>query len=497
MKYKLLTIFVILSLFVITVSCNDSTPKQNDKEAAEDTNDTLPETAMEDMRYVSELPGNLDFKGRDFTFIVLAPYNSEWEKWVSRDIYTESETGEPINDAVFRRNCYVEEKLNVNIRQYSDTDYFNKLQRSVKAGDNDYDAVRINLTSSSSAVTAGLLAELDKIPYLNMEKLYWNKNAMDEMSVLNRQYFLLGDMNLLEKDASTVILFNKKLQTDYQMEDMYALVKENKWTLDKIHELARGVGRDLDSDGKLDYDDMLGYMGIRDTATSMLVGAGGSIASKDENDVPVLNLTSQKSAAAIDKIFDIMYDASAFYNLQKLYNTEPGRDVYKVAEAVFDDNRALFYWVMMREVESFRNMETDFGILPLPKYDEAQKNYITTFNVYTGTSFGIPVNADLEFAGAVLEAMCESAYKLIIPQYFDINLYTKNVRDDESLEMLDIIFNSVTIDIGAVYNFGSLRDSFMDMTMKDDRNLVSMYEKREASAIKDIDKFIAEMEKSG
>jgi hypothetical protein len=492
MKNKLSAILAICMLLGVFASCNESASKQEPTASA--ANGMPEESAAADMSYISELPEGLDFGGRDFSFIVLEAYNSEWDKWVSRDIYSESETGEPINDAVFRRNLQVEEKLNVSIKQHSDTDYFGKLSRSVKSGGDDYDAVRIQLYMSSPAFGTGVLAEIGEIPHMDLNKGYWNSPAMEKMSIMGKRYLIMGEMNLLEKDASTVILFNKRLQTDHAMEDMYALVKENKWTIDKLHELSRSMGRDLNSDGKLDYNDMLGYMGIRDTATSMLVAGGGSIAEKDADGIPALNLMSPKSVAVIDKIFDLMYDPSAFYNLQKLYSIEPGRDIYQVGAAVFTDNRALFYWIMMREVESFRNMEADFGILPLPKYDEMQASYITNLNVYTGTAFGIPVTADFECAGAVLEAMCEASYRLIIPPYFDINLYTKNVRDDESQEMLDIIFGSITIDIGAVYNFGSLRDLFMDMTLKDDRNLASLYEKREAAALKDIEKFISEME---
>jgi hypothetical protein len=69
-------------------------------------------------------------------------------------------------------------------------------------------------------------------------------------------------------------------------------------------------------------------------------------------------------------------------------------------------------------------------------------------------------------------------------------LNNKIARDEESSKMLDIIFENRAYDIGDVFDFGSLGSDLLNMTMTFDRNIVSKYEKKEANALKAIDKLV-------
>ena len=103
-----------------------------------------------------------------------------------------------------------------------------------------------------------------------------------------------------------------------------------------------------------------------------------------------------------------------------------------------------------------RNMEADFGILPLPKYDEAQDTYYGRME--DGWVYVIP-NApqDTELVGTIFEALSAESRNYVIPAFFDIALTNKYMRDTDSEEMLNMIFNNVLVDLGDTIWYDTIR----------------------------------------
>ena len=118
-------------------------------------------------------------------------------------------------------------------------------------------------------------------------------------------------------------------------------------------------------------------------------------------------------------------------------------------------------------------METDFGIIPYPKYDDAQDRYYS--RIEACELFCVPVtNKNHEFAGVVLEALAAESAKSVIPSYYDVALQGKVTRDEESSEMLDLIFNTRVFDWGDTIWCAQIRDGIFDDMMKaNDRDLAS------------------------
>ena len=129
--------------------------------------------------------------------------------------------------------------------------------------------------------------------------------------------------------------------------------------------------------------------------------------------------------------------------------------------------------------------------MPLPKYDESQANYYSVVNPYTGVLLGVPKTAqDLERTSVILEAMAAESRYTIQPAYYETVLQRKFTRDEESSEMLDIIFNSRVYDIGSVYAFGNVFLDFIGLCNTSNTNIASYYEKRSAAMEKDMNKLV-------
>ena len=126
--------------------------------------------------------------------------------------------------------------------------------------------------------------------------------------------------------------------------------------------------------------------------------------------------------------------------------------------SAFENGKALFLIEVMGRVKELRTMEANFGMLPFPKYDETQENYVSGIAFSAGLMI-IPVtNGALELTGTVVENMAALSRRDLIPAYYEINLMGKQLRDDDSEKMLDIMTGSIQYDLALIYNWGNIVD---------------------------------------
>lgn len=128
---------------------------------------------------------------------------------------------------------------------------------------------------------------------------------------------------------------------------------------------------------------------------------------------------------------------------------------------------ASFYYI-----QQLRSMETDFGIIPYPKFDEEQERYYSRVSYYNAPI--VPVtNQNAEFTGALLEYFNYASSLTVIPAYRDTVLYGKVIRDEESSDMLDIIFDARVVDIGDTTLCGEIRDGIFNSLFTNKNNNLS------------------------
>jgi len=487
MKKFISFMFITALISNILISCGDKSASENvnnnDRNIpnADNNQDSITEdTAL--AKIEPDLPDR-DFEGYTFTFIAhRIDYQGDWTYDDPSELVAEEETGDTIIDAVYKRNMAIKEKYNIDIKMTPSLNEISDMKKAVGAGDDIYDASVIKNDLVPSAVTGNLLVNTNNLPYVDLHKPWWDP-AVNSMSVDNKNYLLAGDMLILDNAATNGLLFNKDLMANLGLELPYNTVKEGKWTMDKLNEMLKNSAADLNGDGVMDENDRWGLGVFNDTMHAFLAAGGGAFAVKDENDIPYMDFASQKNLAVLDKAMGILYNKDYVTNQQA-----PGGLNIRL---MFEENRLLFTWGRMHLVEYFRGMESNFGILPMPKYDETQENYYSLVNPYTGVLLGVPKSAgDLERVSIILEALAAESKYTLQPAYYDVVLQRKYVRDDESSEMLDIIFGSRVYDIGGVYSFGNVNVDFYTLVSKYDTNIISYYEKKISQMEKAIDKIV-------
>lgn len=402
----------------------------------------------------------------------------------TRDLYAEAENGELINDAVFRRNMTIEEKYNCKIEMEDfpedDEARANKVvERCVKAGDKSFDLLMTHMHLGTNTAVMGCFYDIAKFPNIDLSKPYWNEGATEGYSINYRLYIGLSDLSFSTNENLYCMFFNKELTNNYNVENPYALVKNNKWTFDKFNEIIRMGYVDINGDGKQDEWDQYGY--ISTAAVNFLWSGGSHVMAKDEYDIPYLDFLNQRTIDIYEKTYSIVNNE---YTYSKETNWHTGNTIGQ-----FRNSGGVFYGNQLCRVNELRDTAFDFGIVPYPKYDEAQERYYSYVDGHA-SMMAIPLNLpNPEWTGLIIEELSYLSYKDVLPPYYDVVLNVKLVRDEESVKTLEILFDSKVFDPSYVLG-GDFWVMWNDNIASKKTEIVSTYEKKYPASLAAIQKKI-------
>jgi len=321
----------------------------------------------------------------------------------------------------------------------------------------------------------GLLMDLKQVPYIDLEKPWWDQRANTQLSIGHKLMFTISDLLIMDKDSILMFYFNKDMINDYGLEDPYQLVRDGKWTIDKMWSMAKSVTKDLDGDGKMTDQDQYGFISQTHTIHGNIVGAGQLLITKDENDLPAINIQNPMIVASYEKWIDIFNDRNNTFIASDWERNHS--DIWEYMLHMSVEGRALFQFTHMDRVTTLRSYDCNFGILPNTKYDESQAEYYNAVNGWCSTSISIPMTSDAERTGIILEALTGESYYTLRSAYYETSLKTKFLRDDESEEMLDLILKSRCYDLGNFYNWGEIFGTLNSLAAAKKTDFVSGYER--------------------
>ena len=496
LKRTISAIIAILLLAAIFASCKD---KDNSTGEISDANsvtekqieDETAETPDPNARIMPDLP-DMDFEGR--VYKVLANVDITYAQFNNFEIDADEITGDLVNDAVYNRNSRLEEKYNVLIEQELHTDVPGVTKRLTGANEDIYSLIFVHQQNINPLATQGLFCDLNLLKYLDFGKPWWNKKANNDISVGGRLFYTISDFSLQEKSRTSIMAFNKDMAKLYDLGNFYDLVYEGKWTIDKMAELSKVVAGDIDGDGEMTDSDRWGfgaswYGGILD----FFISSDNRITTKDANDYPVLSLNNERTISAIDKILNLTRNNPAAFCCQD-FNGKVSYDYWYTSSNVFMDGRLLFADGFPHSLKDFAASEVDYGVLPFPKYDENQKDYIGVVNAL-GSLFAVPVTVqNTDFAAFMLEALSAASKYEVLPYYYEITTKTKYTQDEESAKMLDLVFSNIRFDLGRMYNWGNTTNNlFVTQSMAVDgiNDFASKYEAIEDLIKQEMEKTIA------
>ncbi len=504
MKKRALTLLIaLLMVLPMFTACSENAADKEETSPAETTATVTPsaeeETVPVDDEEAEILPDipALDFEGRTFTFLTSGINDTNGVDWETFDIWVESLDGEAINDAVFERNLYLEETYNVKIAEYkTNGTTLDEINTEVKAASGAFDAAMTHIENGANLSQSGSLLNLYDMPYINTAQPWWDPRAVEDLQILNSLYFATGDITIIDNDATWVLMFNKQMHEDLQMENLYDLVREDRWTYDLFHDLAAQGSVDMNGDGTLKWkDDTFGFLTSGDSAYGLMYASGEKLILPDPDTIlkPIEDVN--RITNVVEKAAAIMGDTMITF--QTGYEGTTSDDL----RIIFEEGRGLFFGEVMACITRMRASETNFGLIPWPKFDETQENYYNWIHTSAGRGVVIPASqTDYEITGAIIEAMAAKSMYTVTPAYYDVSLTYKYMRDTESAEMLDIILASRIYDLGRIYNFASACSNVATVINNGAGGFASTWAKIERAFTKSIDKAIdkyAKLEERG
>ena len=397
------------------------------------------------------------------------------------EIVTEKENGDLINDAIYRRNLLVEEKLNISITntQLPMGQMRDIIKRSAAAADDAFGVAFCNIMDSASLANTGIFVNLFDIPALEVRAPWWNQKIINDVSIGNKLYFCVSDITIQPNQLAWIIYFNKTMMKELDLKEPYELARSGAWTIDAMMELMKKAIYDLNGDGAFSRGDRFGFIAHNSSSNAFLKGADIKPIIKDERDYPMLTHPSERDNYVADK-------------LKELFEPKYGNylAVDQGIEALaFMNREALFVSNNMVIIDVIRDMDDDFGLLPYPKPDAQQDSYYSNLGM-NSASFGIPSTApDIERIGVVVNALTAVSIDTVRPAYFEYTLKRKRARDDESLDMLELIASGRVFDVGLVYNWGNIVTEYRENVVKcSSASLFTVFEKYSGPAQSAIDK---------
>ena len=482
---KFTAVFLISALiFISFASCktgggNESKNLNGSEKAtiSENGNGGNTETT-EGSKRTLDLPG---VKYDGYQFRVMNTASSEM--YANTTIVAEEETGEGVNDAVYTRNRLVEDRFEIEIKEIlcKRWDISDQAAKSIMVGSDDFDLAMLSLDIGAGIAQQHLLADYNDMQYADLARYYWDRDMVRDLSIGGHNYFVSGDFSLQHYGKTQGVFFNKDILRDLGLESPYGFVTSGKWTYDKFHEMGKSASKDLDGDGEFTDKDQYGFIAFSWVyANAFMMGGGSQMIGKDADDMHIFNVNNEKFIGIYQKLMGIMHDGNMLFD---------GGDGKMSLEPMFINNQTLFYANNIHLSVNFRGMETDFGILPIPKYDENQSRYYTY--VYPPPYMAVPVtSSDLDRTGMILEALCYESPDTVVRAYYDNLLKTKVSRDNESEGMLDMIFQNRIYSITDIYYMPETYAQLYTLSQKKDAGdtIVSWMAKNETVIAAAIEK---------
>lgn len=449
MKRALSLILAMLMLAMAVVSCGAKPDESGDTTtttAAVDAGTTAPAeatTTAPETTVAPELRDDIpevNFNGEGFKVLIREETKHEM---TSPEI-----TGDLVNDAVYNRELTVEERLGVTIDVHTikgnwdfRNDFITHVSNSILGGDHEFDMIMTHNAYIASMTLRGLATDLNTLEDIDFSKKWWCQKYVENIAINGSVYSAMGDIGVTLYEYLEATYFNKKVAEEHKITDLYETVLSGNWTFAKMMEYVKQVGSDLNGDGKLDQNDLFGLAidnhNVRYAATVWQT----EITKPTENGQRTFNLPNERYINCYETLYHGIYD-----NTQVLYD---GSNKYGLQ--MFTNDQLLFYTERLSRAAHMKEMESEYGIIPFPKYDENQAEYVSaTRDSHSGMMVASNItNPDL--VGATIEALCMYGYKEVTPAYYETTLKLKYLSDETAMSMLDLIRDNVDFDFAILY----------------------------------------------
>ena len=459
MKFaRILSLFlVLLTLLSVFAACGENpveTTGESQKPVTDNDRDQIEDS----------VPKNLKYNNETVTFFVRS--DNDIFKY---ELACEKLLNDPLYDAIHYRNIDVETRLGVSIKTIEQDGSFNnrtawneRLSTSVLTNSGDYDGTAFYLSTGSALAKDGIfynLCDLEKGSggYLEFSKPWWNQSLVDELGVFGTLFFVGGSLTISQAANGYCVFFNRDMFNEKFPEEgdagLYQLVRDGKWTADKMANYISQVWTDTNSNGVVDDGDIVGVL------SHATAGGEGSLL---DAWIPAMGLkiTETNMFGEVELALINSRTVPAYEKMRKIFSNNPGAllTATSTVETTMPNGTVLFITQKLDYGTEMRESQVNYGVVPSPKYDEEQDTYYTGFgNVASALAICSNLSSSrAEMVSAVLEVLSAESYKQVVPLYYGTILQGRYSREQADAEMYNLILDSFVFSFGFAYSSLSL-----------------------------------------
>ncbi len=479
MKKRFISIALLAAMLLASCSA-DSTGETTDT-AAETTANLETEATPEETEYAPDLP-DVTFSGEDFRVL----YRIGTHAYNGTDIFAAELNGEVINDAVYNRNIDLEEQYDFKFMPISNDQGTAPIKEDYMAASNEYDLVYEQMNQTFPLALEEYFYDWYNLSHFHPSDPWWDENCARELSFANKLYVMGGDISMRPSTDARFVYYNKGLLDQFGMEEPYDLVREGKWTIDKMTEMVATVSLDRDGNGEFNAEDTLGM--LTESPNFFLSGCGILYTVKDENDIPVVGCNNERTLSALEAVKTMLTVPNAtisYTDAGKDKDTSGFAHMYEYLRMeYFATDHFLFVQNGSAEAYCFIDMDPGYGVLPNPKLDEEQETYYHLIDNHSCAWF-IPVGVqNTDMLDVLLTAWAYNSTE-VVDAYYETTLKYKRFNAPDDAEMLDIIRSTTRYEISMLCNLG-ISDVITDAYKSG--NFASSYTKKETQIATQIEK---------
>ncbi len=422
-------------------------PTENSSESDSPVSEeTQPETEepsddpYEGRMSVSDNLPDMTFGGQDFRFLVDEKY--------AYQLYSEDTSGTGVNAEIYDRNKRVEDRFDIKV-SYMDSlgkESQDLLVMYAQVGEHVAEVCAYEQYMGNTPAIYFCWENWVNIPHLNFDQPWWNRESIDNLTINGYVYNISGDLALTAIQMTWCLAVNMNLMEDwgYPAEELYRLVWDGEWTLDKLIEITASLWNDKNGNGEGDEGDLFGFgspVGLRhpedrgrfnENVIPWITALGEHAITVGEDKRSLTNtLGTEKIYSALEKLVNF-------------HNNNNGVNMNAENELFAKGNVGIYTALFDIFVTNLHDSSFVAGILPLPKYDTAQEEYITSPDSFF-TMFGVPVtlpDEDYNLVGVIMEALNAESWKTVYPAYYEYALRGRYSSDENMARMIELIADS-------------------------------------------------------
>ena len=410
-----------------------------------------------DKTFIDNL-GDRNYNGEEFVVSVLDTYKNE--------VYAEEDATAVLDEAVYKRNRAIEDRFNVKIvpditlPDNAHLAHISHMQNAFNGGSDSFDVGMLYVYKAGILVIDQMLYEQRHwVPHvkdaLNNGSDWWSADMNNAFTVQGNQYVSVSDWCITAMSMTYAMVFNKQYEEDNNIASnmnytsMYDIVRQKHWTIDLLRTMTKDLGEDLNDDDAVTIaDDFLGFICDQSTALDQFAPAFNiNYIINDGETTPELFTLDTRAVAGFEALYQLFYGAGS--------TGAQCTNIWTSVGEAFTQGRAFIAALPMERYteQAFHDMEDDYGILPYPMLSREQKNYYsgTVDNYSVICILAVHAEEHMEFVGTMIEALSAETHNSVVQPYYDLIVTHNSTRDEESIEMIEIIMAGRLYDLATLH----------------------------------------------